>query len=195
MYKYIQISSLILFFTACTPNLAPIELVKWVENEKNGFRHKQVIDDVVFTLQERPLEYLLCIENQGNVTREQIESINSSNDLLHFYLDIRPNNESVPLLMYKSENKEEYFERLRYYTTEVQSDLILVNSIDTMYPVLCHFEQNYNMAPNNILTFAFEKKELKDQRYKLIFFDRVFENGPVEFNIQANKKHPKLKLP
>lgn len=195
MYKYIQISTLILFYTACTPNLAPIELVKWVENEKNGFRHKQVIDDVVFTLQERPLEYMLCLENQGNVTREQIESVNSSNDLLHFYLDIRPNNESVPLLMYKAENKEEYFDRLRYYTTEVQSDIMLINFNDTLYPVLSHFEQSYNMAPNNILTFAFEKPLRLDKKFKIIFHDRVFQNGPIEFLIETTKKHPKLKLP
>lgn len=180
--------------TGCNKSLQPVELVKWIENEENGFRQSPTVGDLNFTLQERPAVYRICVENQGNVNKEDIENIDKEEDpLLHFHFVLKPAKSQTPFLMYQVADEAEYFDRLRYFVSEVEKDIFLVSDSDTLFPVLCHFERNYHVAPYNTLTLAFENVARISNTFRIIYNDRIFNQGPVSFNITKNKRIPKLK--
>lgn len=188
---------LLILTTSCTNPLSPKEMVRWIEDEKNGY--KQVVEkgDIKLVIQERPLVYRLCIENRGIITKEHLKEIKKNENcdgLLQFHLKISTADELTPLLLYNVADESEYFDRLRYYTSEVEQDLMLINGADTVYPVLCLFERNYHLAPYNTLTFAFEKPENLKKKYQLVYNEMVFNKTPISFLISNNKKKPKLKI-
>ncbi|MBX2985969.1 MAG: hypothetical protein KF882_08395 [Bacteroidia bacterium] len=174
--------------------MPPKEFVNWIEDEENGYRQSVDAGDIKITLQERPLKYRICIENQGEINNAIIsESKEEDEPLLHFHFILRPSKVETPFLMFRANDEAEYFERLRYYTSEVENDIMLVSESDTLYPVLCHFERNYHVAPYNVITFAFENHESIADNYRVIFNDQIFNQGPISFKIDNNKKIPKLK--
>lgn len=189
-----SIYSVLLLISACTKSMPPKEFVNWIEDEENGYRQSVDAGDIKITLQERPLKYRICIENQGEINNAIIsESKEEDEPLLHFHFILRPSKVETPFLMFRANDEAEYFERLRYYTSEVENDIMLVSESDTLYPVLCHFERNYHVAPYNVITFAFENHESIADNYRVIFNDQIFNQGPISFKIDNNKKIPKLK--
>jgi hypothetical protein len=176
--------------------ITPIEMVHWVENESNGYRHVIEMGDMQFTLQESPPEYKLCIENKGQISKKDIDLVSKTeeSEFLQFNLKIQAIGTETALLKYKAGSEEEYFSRLGYYVRDVEKDIYLIADSDTLYPVLCHFERNYHIAPYNTITFAIESNGKLNSKSKLVFYDRVFNKGPIVFRIRnKNKKLPKLK--
>ncbi len=90
----------------------------------------------------------------------------------------------------------DYQNLVQYFSYDLQNDIQLVQSTDTIKCGLFHFESTYDVAPfNNFLT-RFDTTKAYEDDIEFIYDDKLFGIGPVKFTIQKKdlEKITNLKL-
>lgn len=185
----------ILFFlvSACgKQHLAPDEYMKWVEDESNGLRVKRTFSDYVFTLQYRPADYMVAQEMRSGAVPagKRTQRSKELEQSLHFNFIIgTPGNDISPFKA--NTGPDGYFERINHFLNDGASDFTLRSGNDTFDCTLCHAEQTYGLAPENILVLAFEPRSGKEIVLKddllLVYEDKVLGTGMVKMKIEKDK--------
>ncbi len=100
-------------------------------------------------------------------------------------------------LMSQSSSKQEYNDKLYYIISNLTNDFVMVNDSDTIRPLKCNFENNYGIASFITYHLVFPRKlDLKDiKQKKIIYYDYVFTNDSIEYNVNQllSLSLPKLK--
>lgn len=176
-------------FTTCQKNVVSLEnYVEWIKNPANGLNKTKQVNDIKFNLQYKPAEYLVLLENKGDIDLDQIKKEISGFEGFHYFtFTIKKDDWNQELLKYNIQSQDEYMARVNYFAFEAQKDLMLVEGRDTSACTIFHFERNYGIAPDLRLLLGFKDKSptvLND--FKLIFYDRVFQAGIIKINIDQN---------
>src|ERR1019366_9230680 len=56
---------------AGAPSMEVKEYVKWIQDIKNGFKKEKTIDDITFSVQYKPYEYIVCQEERKEELRSE----------------------------------------------------------------------------------------------------------------------------
>jgi hypothetical protein len=195
---------ILLFFAAfgcvisgcSTGPLAPAEYVEYTQDQSNGLHVQITADSFTYDLQYEPAPYYVLKKvNPYELEAGELDTIIKEADLLeHFNLRLGHETDSEYLRI-GSTDPDEYFQRLRFYSFEVQNHLFLIQDQDTLRCLGVQFERTYNVAPFINLALTFDSKRsdgLGSQQ--LVYFDPLRNNEAVPFDINHMNKIPELKL-
>jgi hypothetical protein len=164
--------------------LPPVNFVKWVENPKNGLKQSKEVNNVIFEIQYKPLDYIIANENRKPIIEETFykERIQKLGDL--FYLTLTLKSGSQDIMMYNLHDSQEYFKRVNYYSLDFQQDIKAVIGNDTLPCLMYQFENMYGVTPYVKMSIAFSGKHKTDfpKTDPLILIDdRIFGGGLLRF--------------
>jgi hypothetical protein len=168
--------------------LLPVpDYVAYVESPQNGLSVVKEIDDMVYTLQYKPLEYVVALEKlQDTISKTAMEKrISELKDMQYFTLKMEAKNNYTELLKYKLQSQEEYYERVEYFSFLMQKEVYLKEGKDSIPCALFHFERNYGIAPYIKLLLGFPLSSDQAAADKTVSFnDQVFKGGKINIRIE-----------
>ncbi len=178
--------------------LEPKAYVAWVQTLENGLKRDKAFEDITFSVQYKPLEYIVCMEERKIRIEDSIikRKVNELSDMQYFDLKISLNEGSGELLKYKLSSPQQYSERVNYFAFGLQKDIVLVESNDTLPCALYHFERAYDAIPSSTFLLGFSLDKNKQSESKtIIIYDRTFNKGMIKiaFDKHNLQKIPKLK--
>ncbi len=177
-------------------SLEPSAFIQWVDQPENRLINEKTVGAFKFIAQYRPLDYMVAtalVNNHNHFT--SVDSLESKfRNLQYFIIKIGTNTGNREFLQQSVSGKDEYYERIRYYTSMAQQDILLVDDVDTLPCTLYHFERTYSVSPYNTLLLAFQSTG-KAKNKKLIFNDQVLNTGKLIFTFNEDDINnvPKLK--
>ena len=176
----------------------PQEYVQWVQNSENGFKKEKTIDDLVFAVQYKPLEYIVCMEERKSELADSIvkKKVSELSDMQYFDLKIMIKNAQGELLKYNLNSQEQYDNRVKYFSFHMQQDIQLIDGNDTIPCSLFHFERAYDITPYSTFLLGFALSNNSKQEDKtLIVYDKTFNKGLLKFTFKQNELYnlPKIK--
>jgi hypothetical protein len=206
---------IMLFITSCsgvdgtngnrknTEQLEPKEYVQWLQDVDNGIKKEKTIDDITFSIQYKPSEYIACIEEKKDQISDSIlnEKNEELSDMEYYDLTISLTEGQGELLKHDLTSVAEYDARVQYFAFDMQQDIKLIEDGDTIPCSLYHFERTYDVAPYSKFLLGFVKgKNAEPGERILTFYDKVFDKGLIKFtytnedlnNIPKLKTHDEL---
>jgi len=179
--------------------LSPNDYIAWAKKSEKDLVKVKEIRGYRFTSKLQPSE-LLVIKNMNDIaSQEELDSLNKiQRGIVNIVLDIGSVNNQQSLLRANITDESEYYQRVFYYTSEVQRDLYLVEGTDTLRCAFYHFEQTYNLTPVNSMIMEFERinpdSEFED--LSLVYDDRILNTGIMKFSYKKAflNNLPELKL-
>jgi hypothetical protein len=184
---------------SCRGSLAPLDYVRWVEDEAHGLHLEKEVGDIKFSLQYQPVEYLTAMQEKTNsLEKGTLDSnLNSKKNTLCFLFRFESTGPQKDVLKMNLDSKQEYFDRILYMTDEMQNDFQLVSGKDTLLCKLYHYERTYNLSPRQSFLTVFERKAQAKIQDDLIFIyqDKILGTGTIRMRIKAEdiKKIPTIK--
>lgn len=171
--------------------LTVVEYIRWVEDESNGLIVSKVIQDFVFSVQYKPLNYVALkslkrtAPDEEQLSKEMVEI----EDLQYYTLRIGTNDGTKDLLKAGIESEDDYFMRIEYFSFHIQKDLQLIDGLDTLPCVLHHFERTYGITPHTNIVLAFKLPEDKSaegmlKAKTLIYNDQILGTGKILLTIK-----------
>ena len=169
-------------------SLHPAEYVEWIENPGNGLRTTKQVDELLFTLQYKPHDYLaLKASKKINPTAEEMRKYkNEISDLQYFTLQLGNADSTADGLTTGMNDDSEFYGRIQYFTSAIQNDFKLVDGKDTLPCVLHHFERTYGLTPYTSFVLGFrnsQKNEVTDKIF--IYEDKILQTGTIKISIDA----------
>ncbi len=191
MKKFFYIVLLALPIGACNRDtLSPLQFVQWVDSEKNGLLVKKEIGDYEFSLQYRPEEYIVLMEEKNEqISREKINMRKKRLEGLEYYTLRIGSKRNTDVLKTGVGSEQGYYDRLGYFIADMENDISLIEGNDTLACSLYHFERNYGMTPRCTFLLGFEKSKEKKNGSSdrtLLFADRALGTGPVYLKIKQS---------
>ncbi len=180
-------------------SLTPREYVIWVRDKENHLVKEKNIDEIKFSSLYKPYNYIVCNEQKTEEIKSTTlsESIKQLEGMVYFDLKIAIEDGQGELLKHKLSSPQEYQNRVEYYAFKMQKDIDLVNGLDTIPCALFHFERTYDIAPYSNFILGFSAKDVKKMKkdFSLVFHDKVFGKGIIQFHYTKEELSnvPKLK--
>lgn len=171
------------------------DYISWCRDKDNGLLKSKVIKNMCYTLQYKPLEYIACVENEGNISKEELKSKEAELSGLDYYdLRIEAPENVGELLKYKLNSSAEYQQRVNYFAFSMQNDIKMICGGDTLDCKLYHFERAYDIAPYATFLLAFPKSSCAEKTF--VFQDKVFGTGIIKFTYLSSETNllPQLAL-
>jgi hypothetical protein len=177
--------------------LNPPEYVVWCQDKENRLRKQKEMQDIIFTLQYKPAEYVLCMEQKPQTIsakdlQKQLKELEGSD---YFDFSIGLSSGQGELLKYNVSSTDEYTKRLNYFAFDMQRDLKLLDGNDTLNCTLFHFERAYDVAPYSVFLVAFPKTKNPHSEKTFIYPDKIYGKGMIKFTYTKEdlSQIPKLK--
>jgi hypothetical protein len=176
--------------------LQPAEYVKWCRDPENRLLKKKELEELTFSLQSKPAEYVVCMEQQKNQIPEATlqEGLKELEGLDYYDFKIEVTSGMGELLKHNVHSTEEYNNRVSYFAFDMQKDIKMIEGADTLDCALFHFERAYDVAPYAVFLLGFPKG--KSASEKVFFYqDKVFNKGIIKFTYSPDEltRIPKLK--
>jgi hypothetical protein len=182
-----------------TTKLLPSEYAQWVQNMENGLKQEKTIEELDFSIQYKPYNYIICQEKRSDSIRtiDLDENVKELEGMEYYDFRIKVNNQDGELLKHKLSSSDEYKKRVEYYSFKMDKDISLVDGLDTIPCSLFHFERGFNAAPYSTFLLGFVTKRETDIEgdKTFIYEDKIFNKGIIKFSFSKNKlvNIPKLK--
>jgi hypothetical protein len=170
-----------------------------IQKAKELLTSEKKIDRFTFSAVYMPWEYIVARENNGKLNEQMLKKkVAEINDLQYYTFHIEDNQENEEVLMAEIDSKEEYYQRIQYFSFEMQNDLKLVDGEDTLDCVLFHFERNYGIKSKATFSLGFpltaKEKEEKDENPEIMNQDKViiYDDhilGVGKLNIKIDQKN------
>lgn len=165
------------------------ELLKEVNDEKNGFTQTKEINGVKLSLTYRPTELMVSqeLEQIGDIKVSKDSLINKYKKNLYFILNYSKNDKEI--LSSISESRQKFNEVQNTLTFGMRDKVVLVNNKKDTIPFLDYnFPRTYGMARSTSLLFIFKKDENFDDSNTVTFTvnDIGLGIGDVKFKYSLN---------
>lgn len=189
---------LIILLMGCRKSLNPSQYYTW-NNDKKGVLSKWIFDKYYnFNVTYRPIDFMaLSGLNGEQLTNSKFkESKKGFLCCRHFMIKIYAKDTS-DVLKYKIRSEQEYYDRVRYLSSEIGNYLKLVDGNDTLNCTFFHYERTYKMQSFATVMAFFERKRMEDSEekpMKLILKTGGFNPKDMAFNFTENdlKQIPNL---
>lgn len=172
--------------TGCSEQaLAPERYAAWLADPENGLVQERTFSEIALSLQYRSPELLALNEVRGDVRRSDFPALVAERQGAHYFNLKLQALRTSDLLNAGATDPDSYFQRQYYFGSLVQDDLSLIIGSDTLPCSLAHFERTYGAAPYNnlVVSFVDEAKDRHTEDLRLVYEDRAFGLGRVEFII------------
>lgn len=174
------------------------EYVLWIQDTENGFKKEKKIDDLTFSVQYKPYEYIICEEERKEELPDTLlkNKILEINNMQYYDFKISVNEGAGELLKHQLSSSQEYEKRVNYFSFMMQNDIQLVEDKDTLPCALFHFERTYGASPSSIFLLGFPVSKNKTAVEKtLLIYDRTFNKGLLKFTFTRKdlRNLPKIK--
>lgn len=159
----------------------------WIENPENGFVKAKEFDEVSFISFYKPPVYrvLKKHQNDGNLNKDSLQNqIDKLEDWYTFTFRVKAKEHP---LEQGNQNSQEYFQKLEYYINAQSDFKLIIGESDTIPCAMYHMERNYGGAPYIDINVAFKKENKTPYDITMLYFDRVFSNGPLKFNYHLDE--------
>lgn len=170
------------------PILSSKDLIAFVEDEKHGLNKKIEVNDWVYKFQYKPPAYTMALENKGQITDSAYDKrYNELKGSVWVSIKFGKTNSDVNPLALDVSSLDEYNSRLSYYNTQVANDVVLLYNGDTLHPISHVFENNYGIAPYNVILVGFALPggiEKPENKMQVVLFDKVYSNGLIKATFQ-----------
>lgn len=190
-----------LLFVACEQqkSVNAKQLVKYVEDRANGFRKDVEVEQLVYTFQFKPVEFIVSKEMHGDISdsvafnnrRKKMEGT------IWFNIGLKGKGTNVNPLKMDVSGLEEYNERLSYFLVEAQRNFKLLYGNEEMQQVDYYFENNYGLTPMDVMIIGYKiPGKVPQKEIQLAYTDGLFNNGIVKATIAAEdlRKYQNLTL-
>jgi hypothetical protein len=178
-----------------------------IQEAKKLLSAEKEIDRFTFTATYLPWEYIVAREQKGKLNKELLDKkVNEINDLQYYTFKIEDNQDNSELLMAGISSKDEYYERIQYFSFSMQQDLKLIDGEDTLACVLFHFERNYGLSSEATFSLGFpltkieqeeknSNKDVMNTSKVLIYDDKALGVGKIYVKIDQKNlnKLPEIK--
>lgn len=183
---------------SCKKDLNSADYVRYITNTANGLRKTTEVGGLKFTLQYRPYDYILLMENLGHPNPQEMDK--RKKDLAGtawFSIILSRVDQKETPLRYGVASLDEYNARLDYYLNEAKKDVWLKYGEITIRPTSYLFENNYNLTPDLTMIVGFmlpAGERAPDKAMQLSYNDPVFRSGIVKasFPVTSIKDIPNL---
>src|ERR1700751_4964497 len=137
--------------------LFPMAYVSWMQDEKHGLSKKKEIEDITFSIQYKPVNYIICLENKQEQLADSLvkRRANELEGARYFDLSIGLTEGEGEILKYHLTSVPEYDSRIKYFAFDMQKDIKLVEGNDTLDCMMFHFERAYDVSPYSKFLLAF----------------------------------------
>jgi len=185
---------LIFLLVSCTKKLSIEAYKEWFVENKSTLSQKFNHGDYSYELQYIPVEIVL-LRNNKEATVEELKSKLIENQSYQYYNLKISSKSNSNFLKANLASKEEYYQRIAYYTTYAQSDIQLLDGTDTLSCMMYHFERNYGIQPHHTVLLGFTKSGDGVNDKTLLYNDQAL-GAKVRLKIKAEqlKKIPELIL-
>jgi len=171
--------------------------INWVRNPQNGLVKAKTIDDLKFTVQYKPYEYIVYLEERTDKVADTLlkRKVKELEGMQYYDLKILLKNSQQELLKSGLSTREEYEKRVNYFSFHMQQDIQLVDGNDTLPCALYHFERAYDVTPVCTLLLGFRKSESNAMKPKtLLVYERTFNKGLLKFTFKEKRLQTLPKL-
>lgn len=196
--KILMLISITILIGCGGEGLSPKKYYAEITDPDNGYLIIKEFPEIRFKVQYKPLDFVVLQEYKRNVPNmeEMISLRNEFKGMHYFTLSIEPIGHQADLLKLGNTDRQEYEEKLNYYAFQANQDLTLYTDNDTLPCHLYHFERDYGIKPGINMVFAFENITNEFEDIRLVFHDRVFGNGILQyiFKEQIMRNQPELNV-
>jgi hypothetical protein len=197
----IQLIACLLFFNSCSnKELKPKDYILWVEDESNGLHKVEQIGDLIYDVQYKPTDYILCKtgEVDGVVSDGLLDSLRAQYDSLIYFTITLKNSTGEDPISQGGNSKEIEESALYYFQYNFQQDIYLETAENKIKfaPVLFHFERMYTINNAKVFLLAFDKKGEMKEDLKLVINSKYLTSGLVKFYFEKElfAKQARMKL-
>jgi len=181
---------------AGSTSLSPKDYVNWVKDNKNGLKKDKKIEDLIFTVQYKPIDYVICMEERSDEIADSTIKKKTKELEGMEYIDFKIEVASGQgeLLKHNLSDRAEYKDRVNYFAYKMQQDIQLVEGLDTIPCSLSHFERAYDVAPYSSFVLGFASNPSYKGNKTFVYHDQIFKKGIIQFEFQEKdfQSIPKL---
>lgn len=170
---------------------------QWFADRSNGFVKDKTIDGLHFAVQFRPLDLMMLseLEEGKRYTVDELQSIRQEYaGSRYFMLEIGMDEQdgSDPLKRNHADY-DTYKQRLSTLSFGMEQRAKLVVAGDTLFPILAHMEQGYELGHRQRILIAFPAQTNHADAMTFIFEDDVFHTYQQKFTFRIDDKQiPKI---
>ena len=182
--KYHLITTILicLLSVSCTKKkVSGLDYIRYIENEDNGLKVSRNIDGIKYSVMYKPVDFVLLKENRNDNLKEKREDLIG---MQYYTLSYSLITNDKDILKAKLNSKDEYFERVNYFSFGLQNDVFLVDGKDTLKCKLFNYVRSYGLSPRADFIMAFEtktKKTIEDKR--IVIEDKIYGGGIINLKI------------
>jgi hypothetical protein len=181
--------------------IKPDEFVSYCNDQDNGLIQTRTFNSIIYSLKYEPIEYktIKDLNNEKEkITIENFDKIKKEYEgLCYFVFKMEDSNSEKSPIKSIARNKEDLAKLTQYCQSSFSNEFYLESNNTKIPGVLFHLEDDYNITNFNLLSIAFETKNL-DLNKDLVFVynDPFFKNGLIKFNIskESIKNIPKINI-
>lgn len=168
---------------ACRSDLKPTNYIKYISDKKNGLKKVITINSWEYTIQYKPHDYIVYMEEKGQHEAAYMKKrLSDLKGTVWFNISFRRVDNSESPLRYGVVSLDEYNRRLDYYLNQAVINISLVYGTDVLKPNTYLFEPNYNLAPQEtiVVSFLLLDNDAPKKDMQLVYDDVVFQNGIIK---------------
>ncbi len=190
----------LIMLSACRwtrPKVDKIEYIKWVQNEKNGLRKTKRMGEVNVLLQFKPIEYMALREYDNKGPESFAATCKQYNGMQYYDMSIDLAQGSETILKHDLPSEDAFYNRLNYFSFQIQDDITLQEGDSILNCRLYHFERSYDLSKHSTMLLGFAERKGHEMDTKVVAFDATkLGLGIVKIEITSSdlEKVPQLKL-
>ena len=172
------------------------EMVKYINDEQNGYKYSKIINNVKYELLYRPTDLLVQQELNDNYNSKQVRKVRDKyQKYMYFNLSISLNDKE--LLTNVASDKARFGEIVNELAFGMEGKInLFTQEKDTLKMSDFIYPRMYGMTNNTTLMVVYprDKEALRGEALNFIIQDLGFYTGEVKFKINSRKiqNEPKL---
>ena len=184
---------IVLAIASCGEKVSPVTYAKWVENKANGLHQTQIADNYIFSLQYKPIEYMVALqERTPKLHTDILKREKEKMEGLQYFNFKLSTLSGIPAL---SDKKADFEDKTPYLLSGMQKDLFLLEGTDTLRCRMFHFEHANGVLPYDNCVIAFDKNKNPDTDRTFLYRADKLGLGWIKMVIKAEdiNQIPQLK--
>lgn len=172
-----------LFCSSCWKKKLPAkEYYSYVVNEENNLHKNKSINDFIFDVQFKPVDFIICSEYKNQLNRAVYSQRKSELEGM-VYFNLKLKNKNRDLFEINSENVKDVELKRYYYSFDFAKDIYLEQNGNVIPCGLFHLERSYDLNGFKMFQLAFPVKTVSND-LTLVIDSRILALGPVKVNFK-----------
>jgi hypothetical protein len=200
-YTVIAIVILSMLLACSVKSMDPDRFITYCNSDKSGLIQKRTFGTVLFSLKYEPVEYKALIDlhnEKQSLSTDNFNKVKKEYEGLYYFVFKMEavDSEKSPIKSL-ARNEEDLSKLQQYCQSNLAKDFYLESGGTKIPCVIFHIEDDYNITNTNLISIAFETKNIDaDKDLVFVFNDPFFNHGLIKFNISKESvlNLPKLKF-